>query len=76
MVKSLYEPIGVRVGRNLRDLRTAKGLTQATLSELSGVGMANISRIERGANPTIDVLEALSAALDCDLERIVRKRPD
>lgn len=71
--KEPYSPIGERVAKNLRRVRAEQGLTQAMLSEISGVGMANVSRIERGANPTIGVLESLSQALCCDITELVKK---
>ena len=37
-----------RFGANLRALRNQSGMTQMTLSNRSGVDMAEISRIERG----------------------------
>jgi len=48
----------------LRDIRKARGLTQADLADAAGVTQGFISRIEKdNANPTIDVIEALASVL-------------
>lgn len=59
--------ICIRVGRKIKEARRDQGLTQAALSELSGVGLGNLQRIEKGGNPTLEVLEALSLALKCEI---------
>lgn len=54
-----------RLGAQLAAARKARGLTQATLSVLSGIQQAEISRIERGAgNPTTATLFRLAEALE------------
>jgi transcriptional regulator with XRE-family HTH domain len=40
--------ISVRLGRRLRELRTAKGWNQPYLAELSGLGRIYISQLENG----------------------------
>ncbi len=53
------------VGRNVRRLRLAKGLTQEQFSVASGFTQQYISGLERGArNPTVLSLHQLSSALD------------
>lgn len=53
-----------RLGRNLRDLRTAKGLSQEQFAFEAKIHRTYISDIERGArNPTITVVEKLAKAL-------------
>ena len=57
------------IGSRIRELRTAKGWTQATLAEESGVEPSNISHIERGATklslPTmVSIANALGVTLD------------
>lgn len=55
-------------------IRTAKGLTQAKLAELSGVNVRQIRRIEIGeakiGNITLDNALALAAALDVDVSEL------
>jgi transcriptional regulator with XRE-family HTH domain len=53
-----------RLGQNLRDLRTAKGLSQEAFAFEAKIHRTYISDIERGArNPTITVVEKLAKAL-------------
>lgn len=58
---------------NLRVVRRAKEVTQAELSEKSGVSVSTITDIERGARDNIEIttLMRLAKALDCDLDDLV-----
>ena len=57
-----------RLGYEVRLARKVAGLTQAELSERSGVPQENISRIENGrANPTVVTLEKLARAMGCQI---------
>ena len=57
----------------LREVRESKGLTQAALSELSGVRRATISDIERGVTTGMDfvTLERLANALGVDAALLI-----
>ncbi|WP_170223084.1 XRE family transcriptional regulator [Nonomuraea turkmeniaca] len=66
---------GVRgaIAGNLRGTRLARGFSVRELAELTGVSKALISQIERGvANPTIEVLTRLAAALDLTFAELTR----
>lgn len=57
------------IGNRIKDIRIAKGWTQAKLAEKSGVEPSNISHIERAATklslPTmINIANALNVSLD------------
>jgi putative transcriptional regulator len=53
---------------NLWQIRTAKGYSLRELEELSGVSKTTINNIENGkANPTIETLRLLAAALEVEL---------
>jgi transcriptional regulator with XRE-family HTH domain len=55
----------VTVGRNVKRLREAKGLTQEQFAVLCGISQQYISGLERGLrNPTIVTLYELSLPLD------------
>jgi transcriptional regulator with XRE-family HTH domain len=61
---------GVRreLGRNVRELRTAQGLTLAALAPTVGVSPSAISQIERGATePSLGTLWNLGKALNASL---------
>lgn len=59
----------VSIGNRIKEIRTAKGWTQAKLAEESGVEPSNISHIERAATklslPTmVNIANALEVTLD------------
>ena len=59
----------VSIGNRIKEIRTAKGWTQAKLAEKSGVEPSNISHIERAATklslPTlVNIANALGVTLD------------
>lgn len=56
--------INALISRRVRALREERGLSLATLAELSGVGRSTISLIERGeSSATATVLDKLASAL-------------
>lgn len=62
---------GHRLGKNLRDLRRMRGLSQERLAELVGMTRNSISNIERNENnsnnatdPRLSTIYRLAAALD------------
>lgn len=59
-------------GPHLRELRLARGLTQAELADRSRTNVIFISKLERGVTtPTIGMLLRLAAALDCRMVDLV-----
>lgn len=61
------------VGRVLRDLRRAKGLTQEELSGLAALDRTHYSKIERGLrSPTIETLFKISYALELEPHKIMK----
>ena len=53
-----------RLGRNIKRLRTAKGLSQEAFAHEADLHRTYVSDIERGArNPTITVVEKLAKPL-------------
>ncbi len=59
-------------GDNLKRIRTDKGMTQGDLSNESGVGLAQISKLERNkADPTLSTIYKLTRALDCAAGRLL-----
>jgi DNA-binding XRE family transcriptional regulator len=54
-----------QLGRNVRRLRIAAGLTQTALAKRSGMNRAYLSRLEGGRrNPTLATLERLAKTLE------------
>jgi ribosome-binding protein aMBF1 (putative translation factor) len=65
-----------RLGRQLAEARRAKHLSQAQVAARAGIDQADVSEIERGAaNPTLNKLEAVGAAIGMQLEYTKKHRP-
>lgn len=61
-----------KIGRNVRDLRIGRGLTQQQLARAVGLPRATWGNVESGAaNPTISVLERVARALQVSIEELV-----
>lgn len=58
------------IGRRVRELRTAQGLTQERLAALAGVHRTFVGKVERGESATtVDTIGVLCHALDTTLAR-------
>jgi transcriptional regulator with XRE-family HTH domain len=56
--------VRMRVGRNVRQLRLLRDLSQERLAELVGNNYKHVGQIERGeANVTLDILTRVASAL-------------
>jgi transcriptional regulator with XRE-family HTH domain len=68
----MSEELSSRLGRNIRQLRQGRGLTQQQMAKLSGLPRATWANLESGdANPTLAVLHAVALAFQVSLEEIV-----
>ena len=68
----MSDELSGRLGRNVRQLRQARGLTQEQMAKLSSLPRATWSNLESGAaNPTLAVLHAVAVALQVSLEELV-----
>ena len=57
--------LSVRIGKNVRRLREAKGWSQEEYADRADIHRTYVSDIERGRrNPTISVVEKLAKPLD------------
>lgn len=60
------------IAERIRELRTAKNLTQSQLAEMVGVTYVQIGRYEtRKSAPSSDILQKLAAALDTTSDFLV-----
>lgn len=58
----------LRLGRALRDERKSRGLKQAEVARLTGVGLATLSHLEQGnADPRASTILRVAEALRLDL---------
>lgn len=65
---------GKVIARLLNDERLRKGITQAELSESTGISQSQISKQMRGTRDiNIDELSAIADALDISLVELIRK---
>ena len=63
------------LGKRIKSLRRSKGLTQERLAEIIDVNTNYLAVIERGeANPTLALLERLSAGLEVPLSELFQYR--
>lgn len=61
-----------RLSDNVKQLRAARGLTQAQMAKLSGLPRATWAHLESGgANPTLAVLHAVALALGVPIEELI-----
>jgi transcriptional regulator with XRE-family HTH domain len=61
-----------RLGRNIRQLREARGVTQHQMAKLAGVPRATWANLESGeANPTLAVMNRVAAAFQVSLEELI-----
>jgi len=73
MVKSNLEEMRSALAANVRELRMQRGLSQERLALEADVDRTLVSKIERViANPTLDVLARLAAALEVPFIRLFK----
>jgi transcriptional regulator with XRE-family HTH domain len=61
------------LGRNVRELRLARGLTQEDLEGLTGLKRSYISDMERGGrNPTVKAIQRLAEAFEVEPAELLR----
>jgi len=66
------ESVSGHIGRNIRELRESRGLSQEQLAKLSGIPRATWTSLESGAaNPTITVLLKAAGALQVSVEELI-----
>lgn len=62
----------VALGKRLRDIRKAKGLSQEKLGELCDISTAHVGHIERGTRiPSLEVLFRIAVELGIGLDELV-----
>ena len=65
------------LGKRIKNLRKSKGYTQERLAEIMDISSNYLAGIERGeANPTLALLERLSAGLEVPLSELFRYHPE
>jgi len=66
------------IGQRIQKLRLSRGLTLSELAERADVAKSYISAIERSLqkNPSIQVLEKISAVLGVSVQTLIRNEDD
>jgi transcriptional regulator with XRE-family HTH domain len=68
------DDLSAHLGRNIRQLRGARGLTQAQVARLAGLPRATWANLESGtANPTLEVLRRVATALQLSIEELLSR---
>jgi len=68
----MSDELGGRIARNVKQLRQARGATQAQVAKLAGVPRATWTNLESGAaNPTVSVLRRAALALQVSIEELL-----
>ena len=63
---------GIKLGQNLRKIRTNKKMTQGDLASALNVDRAYISNIENGRmNPTLSTMEKIAGVLKISIKNLV-----
>ena len=59
------------IGKRLRELRAARGLSQSAIRKRASLSDAYVSRVERGrATPSLGIMERWAKALDVELYQL------
>ena len=63
------------IGKNIKQLRQEKGLSQDRLSKLSDLSLNTVVKIELDdtPNPTIETMQRIAKALDVSVDDLLKK---
>ena len=62
-----------RLGKNLKRIRTGKGISQGDIVKASGIDKAMISNIENGkTNPTLTTIAKLAKAIGVSIDALLK----
>lgn len=67
------ESESARLGKNLKQIRTQKGMTQGDIVRALGVSRSFVSNIENGkTNPTLSTIKRIADALGVSVDRLLK----
>jgi transcriptional regulator with XRE-family HTH domain len=67
------ESESAKLGKNLKQIRTQKGMTQGDIVRALGVSRSFVSNIENGkTNPTLSTIKRIADALDVSVDRLLK----
>ncbi len=71
------DQLSLQIGKNVRQARERRDISQESLAHLSGIDRSYMSRIERGiARVTVHKIYLIAATLNCDLKELLPSRED
>jgi len=63
----------IKLGKNLKRIRTAKGISQGKIARILKVGRSFITNIENGkTNPTLDTIAKIAKAIDVSVGELMK----
>jgi XRE family transcriptional regulator, regulator of sulfur utilization len=63
----------IKLGRNLKRIRTEKCISQGDIARTLKVGRSFITNIENGkTNPTLDTIARIAKAVDAPIEELIK----
>jgi len=63
----------VKLGKNLKRIRTAKGISQGEIGRILGVDKGFVSNIENGkTNPTLATISKLAEAIGVSTDELLK----
>ena len=69
------DELQIQIGKRIKEMRKAKGFTVPQFAELLGVDRVSVHRFESGKfNLSVNTLSRIAAALDCDVEVILKAK--
>ena len=62
------------IGKNIKRLRQAKGISQDRLSKLADISLQTVVKIElnENLNPTIDTVQKIAKALETGIDELMK----
>ena len=63
-----------KIGKNLKNLRKQRGLSQDRLSKLADISYNTVIKLETGGivNPTIETLQKIAKALNVSVDDLIK----
>ena len=63
----------IKLGKNLKSIRTAKGISQGKIARILKVGRSFITNIENGkTNPTLDTIAKIAKAIGVSVGELMK----
>jgi transcriptional regulator with XRE-family HTH domain len=72
MILNRNKEVNISFGKQLREVRESKNLSQESLANKAEISISQVSRLERGLlNPTLSTIIQLSSALNVPVDELL-----